>query len=300
MRQIHLIAAFAAAVLLSAPIVPAQAGAVLDRIVERKTIRFGYRTDAPPFSFTADGRPQGFTTELCGVMAGAVMATSDLREITGTFKAVDTATRFDALTSGQIDVLCGATTATLKRREAMSFTIPIFATGVGAVVSSDAPELMQEVLIDGGPAALSGAAIREALGGKRLGVRASTTAEEWLRQSAIAKIEGVEIVPIGDHAEGLAGVAEGNLEAYFADRAILAGVLARAADADRFALSRNTFTFEPYALAIPRGDEDLRLVLDRALSHVYRSGAIFQIFERHFGKPGANEVLFYGITALPE
>lgn len=300
MRPGHILAALAAALLLTAPITAARAGEVLDRIVERKTIRFGYRTDAPPFSFSADGRAQGFSTDLCGVMAGAIMVTSDLREITGTFRAVDTASRFDALTSGEIDVLCGATTATLMRRETMSFTIPIFATGVGTVVSADAPDLMQEVLIDGGPAALSGAAIREALGGKRLGVRASTTAEDWLRQSAIAKIEGVEIVAVDDHAEGLAGVAEGNLEAYFADRAILAGVLARAADADRFALSRNTFTFEPYALAIPRGDEELRLVLDRALSHVYRSGAIFSIFERHFGKAGANEILFYGITALPE
>ncbi|MBK0399954.1 amino acid ABC transporter substrate-binding protein [Limibaculum sp. M0105] len=296
----RLLAALAAAALLSAPIMPAQAGEVLDRIVERKLIRLGYRTDAPPFSSSVDGRPGGFTTDLCGLMAGAIMATSHLSEMTGTFKTVDTATRFEALASGEIDVLCGATTATLKRRETMSFTIPIFATGVGAVVSKDAPELLREVLITGGPATLSGAAVREALSGKRLGVRSNTTAEAWLREGSLAKIEGVSITSFDDHSEGLAAVAEGNVDAYFADKAILSGVLAAADDGDRFALSRNTFTFEPYALAIPRGDEDLRLVLDRALSHIYRSGAIFEIFERHFGKPGPNEVLFYGLSALPE
>ncbi|MDT8345368.1 MAG: transporter substrate-binding domain-containing protein, partial [Thermohalobaculum sp.] len=193
-----------------------------------------------------------------------------------------------------------ATTATLTRRETMSFTIPIFSTGVGALVSTDAPELLREVLITGGPAALSGAAVREALGGKRLGVRVSTTAESWLREGPIGKIDGVEIVPIDDHAKGIAGVADGSLDAYFADKAILAGVLATAENRGKLAVSRNTFTFEPYALAIPRGDEDLRLVLDRALSHIYRSGAIFDIFERHFGKPGATEVLFYGLAALPK
>jgi ABC-type amino acid transport substrate-binding protein len=295
-----LLAALAAMIVASAAPLGAHAGAALDRIVATKHITLGVRTDAPPFASVVDGRPQGFSAELCALMAEAIKATSKLEEMTGTFKTVDTATRFGALASGEIDVLCGATTATLTRRETMSFTIPIFSTGVAAVMAADAPELMREILISGGPAAQSAAAVREALGGKRLGVRAGTTAETWLRDGPAGGIDGVTIVPVNDHAEGVAGVAKGELDAYFADKAILAGVLAGNPDRERLVVSRNTLTYEPYALAIARDDEDLRLVLDRALSHIYRSGAIFRIFEKHFGKPGPTEVLFYGLAALPE
>src|SRR5208337_1302603 len=40
---------------------------------------------------------------------------------------------------------------------------------------------------------------------------------------------------------------------------------------------------EPYALALPRGDSDFRLAVDRALSHIYRSGEIVAVFQRTFG-----------------
>lgn len=294
-RATGLLAAF----LVVAAVQPsAVAGPVLDRILAEKTIRLGVRTDAPPFASVVDGRPQGFTVDLCGLIAGAILATSKIEELNGTFIPVDTGDRFSALTEGKIDVLCGATTATLKRRETVSFTIPVFSTGVGAVVAKAAPPLVTEVLVTGGPAALSKAAVTEALAGKTVGVRTNTTAAAWLERGPLSKIEGLKVTQIGDHADGVAGVKDGSLSAYFADKAILMAVAA--GSEDTLAISRATFTYEPYALAIPRGDEDLRLVLDRALSFLYRRGAILDIYQRHFGKPTPEVALFYGLVSLPE
>lgn len=289
-----------AAVLLVASAAEVQAGPVLDRIVAEKMIRLGVRTDAPPFASLVDGRPAGFTVELCGLIAGAIMRTSEIEGLSGRMITVDTGERFDALKDGRIDVLCGATTATLTRRETVSFSIPTFSTGLGAVVRADAPELLREVLVAGGPAALSKAAVGAALGGKTLGVRANTTAADWLASGPLSAMEGVEIRAVDDHSAGIAGVADGSLAAYFADKAILLGVLSGREDAASFQLSRTSFTTEPYALALPRGDEDLRLAIDRALSFLYRQGAIYQIYERHFGKPTAEAALFYTIVSLPE
>ena len=70
--------------------------------------------------------------------------------------------------------------------------------------------------------------------------------------------------------------------------------------AEELLISRNTFTSEPYALAMPRDDEALRLAIDRALSYIYRSGAIYQVFSKHFGKVGPEVVFFYSVMALPE
>jgi ABC-type amino acid transport substrate-binding protein len=278
----------------------AKAGQALDRIMSEKLIRLGVRTDTPPFAFVNGERPVGFSVDLCGLVAGAILATSKIDTLDGKFISVQTDERFDALQSGKIDVLCGATTANLKRREIVSFSIPTFSTGIGAVVSRDAPNLQKEVLVTGGPAALSKAAVSEALGGKTIGVRADTTASEWLANGSLASIEGIKVQEVDDHAQGIDAVADGSMTAYFADKAILMGLLMNSDKRDNLEVSQVTFTNEPYALALPRGDEDLRLVIDRALSYLYRKGAIFQVYARHFGKPNAEAVLFYNLVALPE
>lgn len=279
---------------------PAAAGATLDRIVAAKTIRMGVRVDAPPFASLVDGKPAGFSVDLCGLIAGAVLVTSNLTELTGTFVEVSGEDRFEKLAAGEIDMLCGATTATLTRRETMSFSIPTFSTGVGALVNKNAPESLRAVLIDGGEAAVSGPAVAEALRGRTVGVRAGTTAEDWLKTSPLAKVEGLKIIAAKDHRAGVGAVAAGTIDAYFGDQAILIGQRAAAQRSADLLLSRYTFTKEPYALALPRNDEDLRLIIDRALSYIYRTGAIYNVFARHFGEPSAEVLLFYSIVSLPE
>lgn len=298
--RIRLIRALVPAIALALASGTALAGAAMDRIVAEKNIRLGVRTDAPPFASLVDGQPAGFSVDLCGLIAGAIMQTSKIENMTGKFIGVTAEDRFQKLAAGEIDVLCGATTATLTRRETMGFSIPIFSTGVGALVAKGAPELLREILVQGGPAAMSNAAITEALKGRKLGVRAGTTAETWIKEGPLPKIEGVTIVPFTDHAAGIAAVAANEIDAYFGDKAILIAQRMASDKAEELLVSRNAFTSEPYALALPHGDEELRLAVDRALSHIYRTGAIYQIFARHFGKPGPEVVLFYSAVALPE
>ena len=272
----------------------------MDKIVADKILRLGVRTDAPPFSSIVDGAPAGFSVDLCRLMAGAITFTSKLDELRYDFVKVSAEDRFEKLAAGEIDVLCGATTANLKRRETMAFSIPIFSTGVGAVVNKDAPDLLKEILVTGGPAAFSGAAVSEALKGRTVGVHVGTTAEVWLKSGPLSKVEGMTVATVKDHGAGVSAVASGTMDAYFADQAILIGQRAQAENSDNLVLSRITFTNEPYALALPRGDEDLRLIVDRALSYLYRTGEIYKIFQRHFGKPEPEVVLFYSVVALPE
>jgi ABC-type amino acid transport substrate-binding protein len=68
-------------------------------------------------------------------------------------------------------------------------------------------------------------------------------------------------------------------------------------------LADNYLTIEPYALALPRGDEAFRLAVDRALSHIYRSGEIAPIFSKTFGgkaKPSEIVQTLYLIAGLPD
>ncbi|WP_193184263.1 amino acid ABC transporter substrate-binding protein [Nisaea sediminum] len=289
----------AALLVLLVPPMRAGAGTVLEKIVAGKTIALGLRTDAPPFASKDGTTLSGFSVDLCGLIANVIVDTAGIDGLQGKIVQVDASNRFEKLAAGEIDVLCGATTATLSRREQVSFSIPTFITGVGAAVRSDAPDLLKEVLLTNSPANASRAVVATALQGRTFAVRKGTTSEAWLMNSAIAKIEGVKIEVVETHDQGMGRLSAGTIDAYFADRAILAGLIRKRA-LSQFEFSRKSYTLEPYALAIPRGDEDFRLLIDRALSKLYRSGKILEIFEAHFGQPSPEVRFFYGAVSLPE
>ena len=61
-------------------------------------------------------------------------------------------------------------------------------------------------------------------------------------------------------------------------------------------------TVEPYALGLPKGDDNFRYEIDRALSGIYRSGEVVQIFTDTFGDRQLGQLLqtLYLISAIPE
>lgn len=293
-------AAVIAAALSLGAVAPVAAGPALDRIVGEKVLRLGYRTDAAPFAYVADNKANGFTINLCVEVAREIGRHLEIEGFTGDLVEVDTTDRFEALERGDIDILCGATTATLSRRERVDFSLPIFSTGVGVAMRRDAPELLREVLMENSPAAASRAAVKQALKGTTLGVRAATTAAAWLGAGPLKNIDGVKMVEIADHADGIEQLTTGQIDAYFADRAILAVQVGKSGVESAVQVSTKTFTHEPYALALPRGDSELRLEIDRALSQIYRTGAILRIYDRHLGRPTQDAAAFYAVTTLPE
>ncbi len=268
---------------------PGHAGPVIDRIVAKKEIRLGVRADAPPFSAMREGVAEGFTVDLCRMLTEAVRLEQGLGTLAVTTVVVGAEDRFSALQEGRIDVLCGATTITLDRMDLVDFTIPIFDTGVTVLVSPDASYDVATALMDPRLADLPPHRLQRALRGAKFGARASTTAEQWLRDDLARVVGDIEIVLMADHAHGIAAAERGEIDAYFADLAILNGQLRSLGQDGRLTVSRNVVTYEPYALAIPLGDDDLRVILNRALRSIFISEQIYPVYEKHFG-PLAPEV----------
>src|SRR5262249_31995030 len=136
-----------------------------------------------------------------------------------------------------------------------------------------------------------------------VGFRPRTTSEQGLRDPLKAAGFTADIIPAKTHAEGLSLLDDGKISAYFGDRSILVSLLRDSKAPAKLALAENYLSIEPYALALPRGDDDFRLAVDRALSHIYRSGEIAAIFGRTFGanaKPGQVLQTLYLITGLPD
>jgi polar amino acid transport system substrate-binding protein/glutamate/aspartate transport system substrate-binding protein len=142
-----------------------------------------------------------------------------------------------------------------------------------------------------------------ALAGRKIGVLAGTTTEDELRNTLQDAGMTADVIPAKTHLDGLAMLDDGKVSAYFADRSILTSLVGQSKAPDKLMLADNYLSIEPYALALPRGDEEFRLAVDRALSRIYRSGDIGPIFARAFGgkaKPSGIVQTLYVISALPD
>ena len=275
--------------------------ATLERVAETKQLRIGHREDAPPFSFKAStGEVAGYTIELCRRIADDLKAELGLDAIEIEYVAVEAGNRFQAIADGDIDLLCGSTTATLSRRELVSFSIPTFITGVSALMRGDAPQFLREVLSGRRPSLPPRKLVQQAFVDRKFGVRSDTTAEEWLQVHLSDLATNAEMIAVASHDEGLRLVQEGEIDAYFGDRAILVGLVSQSAAPQDFEIGERFFTFEPYALAMAKGDEAFRLSVDRSLSRLYRSVEIDRIFADHFGTPSPSVRALFQINSLPE
>ncbi len=259
---------------------------ILDKVRQDKALRIAYRDDAPPFSFTDQaGLPAGFMMDLCRSVAKHIGEQLNVGDLKIAYVLVTAANRFDAIENGKADLLCEPTSATLSRREHVDFSVTTFVDGASLLVAGDGP---------GDFAALSG---------KKIGVLAGTTTEQSLRDTLANANVTAEVVPAKTHDEGLAMLDKGEIVAYFGDRAILSYLASKSSDPSKLRLADNYFSLEPYALALSHGDEDFRLAVDRALSHIYRSGEIAQVFAHTFGaemQPSDTLKTLYLVSALPD
>jgi polar amino acid transport system substrate-binding protein/glutamate/aspartate transport system substrate-binding protein len=240
----------------------------LDRIKDTGVMKIGYRTDAPPFSYkNSAGELAGYTLALCQGVAAHIEKQLKLKKLSLEYVPVTAENRFKMIEDGKADLLCGATTATLSRREIVDFSLPTFVDGASILI-----------------------------------VRAGTTTEDALRNTVKDLSMTVQTVAVKDHKDGVAKLLSNDISAYFADRAILVYLTVGSGAADKLFLSNQQLTYEPYALGLPKGDGDFRLAVDRALSRIYRSGGIGTLFKETFGdnaQPTAELKALYRISALP-
>ena len=262
----------------------AQSGGPLAHIKETAEIRLAYRVDAAPFSYEQDGKPAGYSVNLCLEVAAALQQDLKIPKLTASFVQVTAQNRFDAITQGQADLLCEATSATLQRREKMDFSIPTFVSGASLVI------------LPGGPTSI------DALGGKKVGVLGGTTTQSILEGTLKEHNINAEVVVAKTHDEGFEMLAKGETAAYFGDRTILEDHLRHIPDNANMLLADSYLTIEPYALAMPI-DHDFRLAVDRALSRLFRSGGMIKVFRKSFderAKPSDLIKMLSRVSGLPE
>jgi len=259
----------------------------LKQIQETKTISVAYRTDALPFSFEdADKKPTGYTVDMCRSVIAVIERQIGVSPLQVKWVPVTTQTRFSAIASGQADMECGASTVTLGRMKEVAFSTLTFLDGTGLLIRS----------------AMAGNSLKD-LAGKKIGVIAGTSNERALNEALKSNVLSATVVKVSSREEGLEQLQAGALDAFASDRVLLLGLILKAKTPKDLALLGDALSFEPYAIALPRGDWAMKQAVDAALSQIYRSNALPDIYNRWFGTlgvPGPVLETMFGLGRLPE
>lgn len=258
----------------------------LDDIRQSRTLRVAYREDAHPFAYKSPaGQPAGFMIDLCQAVAKDLAQQLKIADLKIDYVPVTSVNRLDAILQNKADLICDSLTQTIERRQVVDFSVPTFIDGATFAIRNDGPQDLS------------------LLTGKKVAVVDGTLTEQVTRNSLVALRVNAEIVPFKTFEEAMTALEKGNVAAYFAGRAMLSWLIKGHPAASRILLASTFLTIEPFALAMRRGDGDFRLAVDRALSHIYRSGEITKIFIATFGphdRPTPTLQALYMIATLPE
>jgi ABC-type amino acid transport substrate-binding protein len=273
---------------LAAALAPAHSGRAdtLAQIRDTGVFKLGFRMDAKPMSFLDEnGDAAGYAVDICRRVATAVKVQLGLDSMKVEYVPVSAENRIQMLLDGAVDIECATSTRTLERQAKVDFTLLTFVTGAAMLtrVESNIDDLPD-------------------LAGRKIGVLGGTTTEEGLRRALQAKGIAADIMLTERHEYGMASLETKEIDAYFADRILLLGLAGRAIEPKRLKLSSQLYSYEPYAFMVRRGDTDLRLIADRTIASIYRSGEIEDIYRTWFGDAKAGNLLraLFVLQAIPE
>lgn len=260
----------------------------LDKIAASGEFVIGYRADSSPLSYeNADGVPSGYAVDICRRVAASVNAHFPDKNIETKFVKINADERISAVVDGDVDIECGSTTITLSRKEKVDFSLPTFVTG-GSVLTL----------------AATGIQGMSDLAGKKIGVAKDTTTVEQLQAHLDENLIDAEVVIVANRNEGMRQLNHGEIHALASDQIVLIGQIIEAIDPKRYSLNDEIFSYEPYGLVLRRDDAEFRLVVNRSLAKLYRSGAHVDIYYKWIGRIGIGVppilAAMYQLNALPE
>ncbi len=259
----------------------------LKKIRESGRIVIGRSENSPPFSFVdAAGGPTGYTIDLCGRIAEAVRQEVKMERIEVRYVTITGTTSIPLLVNGTVDMVCSTTTHNLTRERQVDFLATTYITGNQLLVRKD-----------------SGIKEIEDLKGKRVAVNQGTTNERIMKALDRELGLGIRFLDTEDQPRGWLAFESGRVDAYVTDAIIEHGLIAKAANPDRYAVVGRLLSFDPYSVVVRRDDSAFRHVGNRVLADLFRSGEIQAIYNRWIapiaGPPSQELQTVWRVQALP-
>lgn len=251
-----------------APAAPVALTGTLAKVHQKGEVALAYRDSSVPFSYLdARGKPIGYSIELCKAVVHA-MEVAVHKPLAIRWVPVTSATRMDAITSGQADLECGSTTSNKERQQTVAFSPTFFVSGTKLLVKKGSP-------------------VRDYMGlsGKKVAVTAGTTNEKTMRDLSTRFQLNLQIMSMRDHAESFAQVTSGAADAFATDDVLLYGLVAQTPGArEQYAVVGDFLSYDPYGLMYRKGDAPMTQLVTEAFQALAADGEIERQYNRWFLK----------------
>jgi len=242
----------------------------LAKIKAAGSITVAFSGDSLPFSYVeTNNQPAGYSINLCKRVIAGIGRAVGVPDLKVNWVVDTVPNRIAMISSGKADLECANTTQSQARLKDVDFSSLIFVDGGGFLIKKD-----------------SSVNSFGDLAGKSIAVTSGTTTETRLNAMLKDRLVNAKVVMVKDGVEGVAMLESGAVAAFASDKIKLIGLAAQAKNPSIFAMLSEDLSFEPYAFMVPRNDSAFRLEVNKALTQVYFSGDIEQIFSKWLGKLG--------------
>ena len=238
----------------------------LAAIKKSKVVRLGFRESSLPLSFLdKSNKPIGYSLELCEAIVDEIGVEVDEAELKIEYVKVTPETRIPDLLQNRIDLECGSTTANAERAKRVAFSPLIFVAGTKLMVAK-----------------ASGINSITDMRGKTVVVTRGTTNEQAL-QAADAKFKlGLKIVTADDHEQSYKMLGEQKVDAFATDDILLYGLIAQHKAQDKFRVTGDYLSYEPYGIMFRKGEPQLSGVVERAFRKLGSNHDLVPLYNKWF------------------
>ncbi len=264
-----LVAATAVAGLMSGAASAQELTGTLKKIKETGTVTLGVRDTSIPFSYLDDKQSyQGYSIDLCMRIVSSLRKQLGMSDLKVLMNPVTSATRIPLISNGTIDLECGSTTNNTERQKQVAFAPTTFVSGT-RFLSKKAANV--QTLAD-----LKGKSVVSTSGTANLKQVVTLNADQHL---------GISIMTAKDHGEAFLMVETGRAVAFAMDDILLAGLAANSKAPADYVISKEAISVEPYAIMMRRDDAPFKHAVDTAITGVFKSGEINNIYKKWFLQP---------------
>ena len=232
-------------------------GSNLRKIVQRGTLVVGMELKFWPFEYVdAEGKPVGFDVDIAQTLADRLGVKLEIKDMEWTGL-------IPALTAGKIDLIISGITGTLERAKSITFTSPYFTTGLCTLLSTKKAGDVKNVDELNTP-------------GRVLAVKTGTTAD----LVATKKFPKATINRYKEETACVQDVVAGRADAFFYDQISIAKHHKQNPEATKALLT--PFTYEPYCIALQKGDFDWWQWLEMYLTTIKADGTLEALLAKYF------------------
>lgn len=228
------------------------------RTEETPVLTWGVKADTNLFGFynIEEGELQGFDLDIATALTEEMTDGRGVAE----FVEVTSKTRIPLLKTGKIDGILATMTITEEREKEVDFSDVYFNGGQSLLVHENSEihgidDLTSEHTV--------------------LAIKGSSSTQNIRELAPQANVLEME-----NYSEGFVALQSGQGDALTTDDAILLGMIDQNPD---YRLAGESFTEEPYGIAINKGQDEFHQMLEEALDTIQGNGVYDEIYDKWFG-----------------